>query len=66
MKILRTPDARFDGLPDYPFAPHYSTIRDANGTEMRLHFVDEGPRAAVRGDGEYPARAGGARMERCP
>ncbi|MEQ1865358.1 MAG: haloalkane dehalogenase [Micropepsaceae bacterium] len=44
MKILRTPDARFQGLPDYSFAPHYSTIRDADGTEMRLHYVDEGPR----------------------
>ena len=26
MKILRTPDERFDGLADYPFAPHYCEI----------------------------------------
>lgn len=47
MKTLRTPDNRFDGLPDYPFSPHYMTIRDADGTEMRLHYVDEGPRDAA-------------------
>ena len=28
MKILRTPDARFVGLPDYPFAPHYIDVQD--------------------------------------
>lgn len=36
--LLRTPDARFSNLPDYPFAPHYATI----GT-VRIHYVDEGP-----------------------
>jgi haloalkane dehalogenase len=47
MKVLRTPDSRFADLPDYPFAPHYMTIRDADGTEMRLHYLDEGPRDAA-------------------
>jgi haloalkane dehalogenase len=47
MKFLRTPDSRFEGLPDYPFAPHYSTIRDADGTALRIHTVDEGPRDAT-------------------
>ena len=47
MKILRTPDARFANLPDYSFAPHYTTVRDADGTELRIHFVDEGPREAA-------------------
>ncbi len=47
MKTLRTPDSRFAGLPDYPFAPHYLTIRDSDETEMRLHYVDEGPRDAA-------------------
>lgn len=42
MKILRTPDARFERIPDYPFAPHYHSLTD----ELRLHYVDEGPRAA--------------------
>jgi haloalkane dehalogenase len=44
MKILRTPDQRFADLPDYDFAPHYRHIQDADGTELRLHFLDEGPR----------------------
>jgi haloalkane dehalogenase len=46
MKILRTPDSRFANLPDYPFAPHYSDIREASGTVMRMHHVAEGPRGA--------------------
>jgi haloalkane dehalogenase len=26
VKVLRTPDDRFDGLPDFPYAPHYVTV----------------------------------------
>lgn len=47
MKVLRTPEARFANLPDYPFAPHYAEIRDTGGTSLRLHYVDEGPRDAA-------------------
>jgi len=47
MKILRTPDARFDHLPDFPWAPHYATVRDQDGSEIRIHYVDEGPRDGV-------------------
>ena len=47
MKILRTPDARFENLLDWPFAPHYSEITDAaTGQTLRLACVDEGPRDA--------------------
>ena len=42
MQVLRTPDSRFAGLPDYPFAPHYHQVTP----ELRLHYVDEGPRDA--------------------
>lgn len=42
MKILRTPDARFEQIPDYPFAPQYHQLTD----QLRLHYVDEGPRGA--------------------
>jgi haloalkane dehalogenase len=41
--ILRTPDARFDGLPGYPFAPHYAEVPDGDGGTLRVHYVDEGP-----------------------
>lgn len=44
MKILRTPDERFSGLDGFPFAPHYTTIRNADGGDLRIHHVDEGSR----------------------
>ena len=44
--VLRTPDACFANLPDYPFAPHYAEIADARFGSLRMHFVDEGPREA--------------------
>lgn len=40
--ILRTPDACFDNLADFSFAPHYA---DVDG--YRVHYVDEGPRDAA-------------------
>ena len=44
---LRTPDERFADLPGYPFAPHY--IGDLKGYQgLRIHYLDEGPRAAAR------------------
>ncbi len=39
MKALRTPDSRFENLPDYPFEPNYVEIDG-----LRMHYVDEGPR----------------------
>mgnify|MGYP001552331147 CR=1 FL=1 len=46
MKILRTPDSQFENLPDYGFEPTYTTITDDDGTEVRIHSVDVGPRGA--------------------
>lgn len=37
MPLLRTPDARFENLPDFPFEPHYIEINGA-----RVHYIDEG------------------------
>jgi haloalkane dehalogenase len=42
MDVLRTPDARFAGLPGYPFAPHYVEVDG-----LRIHYLDEGPPAAA-------------------
>ena len=39
---LRTPEARFADLPDFPYEPHYVTLRDG----LRMHYIDEGPRDA--------------------
>lgn len=45
MECLRTDDARFDNLPDWPYAPNY--IDDLTGYEgMRAHYIDEGPKDA--------------------
>lgn len=47
MKTLRTPDDRFDGLPDFPFQPNYLTVADGEGGELRVHYLDEGPADAA-------------------
>jgi haloalkane dehalogenase len=44
-EVLRTPEARFAGLPDYAFAPHYATSRSHGA--LRIHYIDEGPRDAA-------------------
>ena len=48
MRVLRTPDERFDELPGFPFAPHYLDVpsgdTDEGGVEaLRVHHLDEGP-----------------------
>lgn len=35
--VIRTPEANFEALPDWPYEPHYL---DVDG--VRLHYVDEG------------------------
>ena len=47
MNALRTPDARFEDLVDWSFAPRYLAIADAEFSELRMHYVDEGPRDAA-------------------
>jgi len=39
----RTPDDRFDDLPDFPFAPNYVSV----GKDLRMHYVDEGEGAPI-------------------
>ncbi|NBP51211.1 MAG: alpha/beta fold hydrolase [Actinobacteria bacterium] len=46
MHVLRTPDHRFDGLPGFPFAPHYAEVDDGEGGTLRVHYLDEGPAGA--------------------
>ena len=46
MKVLRTPDSQFADLPDYDFTPNYTSVTDADGTVLRMHSVDVGPRDA--------------------
>ncbi|MEM7360494.1 MAG: haloalkane dehalogenase [Pseudomonadota bacterium] len=44
MEFLRTPDERFENLPDYPFAPNYLQVDDTEGGQLRVHYLDEGPK----------------------
>ncbi len=37
--FIRTPDANFASLTDFPFAPNYHSWQD-----LRMHYLDEGPR----------------------
>jgi len=46
MKVLRTPDERFAGLAGFPFEPSYQNVLDDSGVELRIGYIDEGPRAA--------------------
>ena len=43
MEFVRTPDDRFENLPDYPFVPHYLEVPDSEGGQLRIHYIDEGP-----------------------
>ena len=42
LHVLRTPDARFADLPDWPYPPHYL---EHGG--LRMAYIDEGPRDAA-------------------
>ena len=42
MNALRTPEACFQGLPGYPWAPQYLQHRG-----LRVHYLEEGPRDAA-------------------
>lgn len=44
MHILRTPDSQFSGIKDYPFAPNYTTVKTHDGSDLRIHHIDEGPK----------------------
>lgn len=44
MRVLRTPDERFASLVDYPFAPTYTNVTADDGTALRIHHVDVGPK----------------------
>lgn len=47
IEAVRTPDDRFEDLPDYAFAPNYiDTLAGYEG--LRVHYLDEGPAHADR------------------
>ena len=46
VSFLRTPDSRFVNLDGYNFTPHYFFVDDFEGGQLRMHYIDEGPRDA--------------------
>ena len=47
MKAVRTPDDRFENLPDFPWSPQY--FDDLPGYDgLRMAYLDEGPRDAAQ------------------
>ncbi|MEM7282551.1 MAG: haloalkane dehalogenase [Pseudomonadota bacterium] len=47
MEYLRTPEERFEDLPDFNFAPNYTTT--LTGYEgLRVHYIDEGDVSAKK------------------
>jgi haloalkane dehalogenase len=40
-KVLRTPDSRFEGIPDFPYRPHWTEVGG-----LRIAHIDEGPSTA--------------------
>jgi haloalkane dehalogenase len=47
MKRLRTPESRFTDLSDFDFEPNYLHVEDFEGGELRMHYLDEGPKDAL-------------------
>ena len=43
MEFLRTPDEAFEGI-GFDFEPHYLDVLAKDGTRLRMHYIDEGPR----------------------
>lgn len=47
MELLRTPEANFEGLPNYDFEPHYVYVDDPNllpgNQRIRVHYTYSGP-----------------------
>lgn len=43
MDVLRTPDARFENLPDFDLTPRYAQVPDGDGGELRMSYVEAGP-----------------------
>jgi haloalkane dehalogenase len=42
VQILRTPDERFLGLPNFGYEPRYAEVTDADGRTLRMAWVEDG------------------------
>jgi haloalkane dehalogenase len=46
MQTVRTPDDRFDEVPDFPYPPSYCEVPDDEGGALRIAWVQDGPESA--------------------
>ncbi|MFW7381106.1 MAG: haloalkane dehalogenase [Oligoflexus sp.] len=46
MKVLSTPEDRFQDLQEYPFKSHFLKVEDGQGAKLNMHYLDEGPKQA--------------------
>ncbi|TDF41858.1 alpha/beta fold hydrolase [Alteromonadaceae bacterium M269] len=44
MEYLRTPDSQFTDLEGFSFSPNYLHVDDNEGGQLRVHYLDEGPK----------------------
>lgn len=44
MQILRTPESRFNTIRDLAYPPNYVHVDTAGDTQLRMHYLDQGPR----------------------
>jgi len=44
MNFHESPDQRFEGLPDFNFAPNYVAIDDDEGGTLKMHYIEAGPK----------------------
>ncbi len=47
MRVLRTPESRFAALAGFPYAPRYLDVGAGGDRELRLAYIDEGPRTGA-------------------
>lgn len=43
MQVLRTPESRFESLPDFPYEPRYEEVSASDTDGIRMAYIDEGP-----------------------
>jgi haloalkane dehalogenase len=43
VRLLRTPEDRFENLPDFPYEPQYVELADPHGGLIRVGYVEAGP-----------------------
>ena len=46
MEFLTTPEHCFEQIVDFDYAPHFLRVDDYEGSSLKLHYIDEGPRDA--------------------